>query len=275
MKKVILCIFLLSCLVGLSNTSFANYNISAISNKEYSIIYNDEIKGFYNADGVTVYPILYEGTNYLPIRAVSSLFNVAIEWNGEKNIIYLGNGQIDNGASKTIDNFKNEKNQNIDAIVNEEINIIYNGEVQKFYKTVSDSKKRVFPIFFEGTTYLPIRNITELFDGIIEWDGTNKIIKIDSKDYLMQKNKTDENLYYVGDEYTYSNGDVYFRMYEPSDYKTDYTGQIYHEYNTISGERNIARIRNSVGATNVEILFKNDSRGSFSLAMTMKFTFRI
>ena len=177
-------IFICICFLSLFNISFATYDINAISNKEYSIIYNDEQKSFYDATGSSVYPILYEGTNYLPIRAVSSLFGIEIKWDGQNNCVFLGSGEIDKVASKTNNNINNEKNENIVAIVNEDIKVYYNGTLQNFSKQVGDSREKVYPLSYKGTTYLPIRNITELFDGIIEWDGTNKTIKIESKDYF-------------------------------------------------------------------------------------------
>lgn len=269
---MILFVCVLSCILVFSNMSFANYNINAVFNKEYSIIYNDEQKSFYNEKGLVVYPVFYEGTNYLPIRAVSSLFNVEIKWDGQKSTIYLGEGEVDKSASKTDINSVTEENVDITALVNQEIKVIYNGEVQEFYKQVGETKERVYPISYEGTTYLPIRNITELFDGVIEWDGTNKIIKIDSKEYMLEEsNEKETSAYNIGDDFIYNNGDLYFRTYESVDFEKDFVGEMYHYYKKVSGDRTIAKIANSTVSNKVEELFKNDSRGKFYLVDNLFF----
>lgn len=253
-------------ILGIFNTAYANNEIEAIFNKEYKVIYNNEQKSFYNAKGVEVYPVFYEGTNYLPIRAVSSLFNVAIKWDGKNNTIYLGTGDVDTEASKNTSSSKNETNESIVALVNDEIRVIYNKEIQEFHKRVGDYSIKIYPLSYEGTTYLPLRNLTELFDGTIEWDGTNKIIKIDSKDYIIKNTSAIGGLdseYNFSDEYVYNNGAIYFRVYESSDYYNDYTGQMYHDYKNSSGDRAIAKIDTLSKSAEYQVLFRNDSRGKF------------
>jgi len=61
-----------------TNLAFASENFQAILNKEFTIKYNDKQKSFYNTKVDTVFPIPYDSTNYLPIRAVSALFSVSI-----------------------------------------------------------------------------------------------------------------------------------------------------------------------------------------------------
>ena len=131
-KKIIVLIFI--CMISFCNTVFANYDINAVFNKEYTITYNDEEKRFFNGNGSRVYPIFYEGTNYLPIRAVSSLFDIKIKWDAETNTIYLGEGEVDSKASKNYISLKEEVNENIIATVNEKIKVMYNGKMQEFIK---------------------------------------------------------------------------------------------------------------------------------------------
>lgn len=43
-----------------------------------------------DANGKTVEPLLYNGTTYLPVRAVSGLFGEDINWDGKTQSVYIG-----------------------------------------------------------------------------------------------------------------------------------------------------------------------------------------
>ena len=44
-----------------------------------------------DANGAVVHPMIYNGTTYIPVRAVSSAFGKAVYWDGEEQTVYLGN----------------------------------------------------------------------------------------------------------------------------------------------------------------------------------------
>ena len=71
-----------------------NENVDAIINKEISIIYNNELKTFFDVNGKSVSPISYNNTTYLPIRSISALFSIPVEWDGANNKVLLGKGDI-------------------------------------------------------------------------------------------------------------------------------------------------------------------------------------
>lgn len=41
-------------------------------------------------NGNKLAPITYKGSNYLPVRAVAEAFDIAVDWDGNTNTIYLG-----------------------------------------------------------------------------------------------------------------------------------------------------------------------------------------
>ena len=43
-----------------------------------------------DASGNSVEPFMYNGTTYLPVRAVGQAFGKAVEWDGKNNAIYIG-----------------------------------------------------------------------------------------------------------------------------------------------------------------------------------------
>ncbi len=65
-------------------------DISALLNGDLKIIFNGEEQVLKNANGERVYPISYEGTTYLPVRAVANLVKLPVSYNQEKYAVELG-----------------------------------------------------------------------------------------------------------------------------------------------------------------------------------------
>lgn len=199
MKKIFsIMLFLLL----MSNVCFASSEyIEAFINKKIAINYGEDIYEyaeayvdgeryqhptkyvfencvFYDVNHNTVFPISYEGTTYLPIRAISGLIGIKIKWDGETKSIYLGEGEVDYNAILKTDKEPSTELIKTDVLRNEDIKIYYNGDVQNF-KDVNG--KKVYPLSYNGTTYLPIRAVSELFDLMIEWENETKTIFISEK----------------------------------------------------------------------------------------------
>lgn len=64
--------------------------IQAYLNYGITIKYNGQPQLMFDAKGTRVYPITYRGTTYVPIRAISNMLNVDVEWDGETNSVLLG-----------------------------------------------------------------------------------------------------------------------------------------------------------------------------------------
>ncbi len=176
MKKIIV-LYLVVAMCLFMNVSFADsIQIEPLLNSSISIKYNGDYQFFYDANSKKVVPISYEGTTYLPIRAISSLFKEKISWDGDNKTIYLGTGEVDQKASKAV--FYptyDSPTQKVSAIINKDIDINYNDNSVELYNV---NHERVYPISFEGTNYLPVRAISELFNADIEWDEENKTVLI-------------------------------------------------------------------------------------------------
>lgn len=175
-KSLALLLFLL-----VITTSFAYAAViptEVILNQNLTITYNDEIQRFKNVNGEIVYPISYSGTTYLPVRSISCLFETAIEWDGENNSIYLGSGDLDTISAETIQEFISGTNQTITVKLNEDIKIYHNGEIQTF-KDVNE--KVVYPLSYNGTTYLPVRAISNLYNANIEWIAETSTVVINKE----------------------------------------------------------------------------------------------
>ena len=71
-----------------------------VANLNYGITieYNDVDQVMKDANGNRVYPISYNGTTYLPVRAVADMLGVKVQWDGPTNHVLLGNSYVDQQA---------------------------------------------------------------------------------------------------------------------------------------------------------------------------------
>jgi len=154
---------------------------------------------FFDANHKEVFPISYEGTTYLPIRAISGLLKIKIKWDGTKNTINLGEGEVDYRAVENSKNDKSDELESVEVLRNEDIKIFYNDDIQTFYDV---NGKRVYPLSYNGTTYLPVRAVANLFDIVIDWDGeTNTVIlKRKSRSKIFGDKEIKTNLSLLTDE---------------------------------------------------------------------------
>lgn len=97
MKKKILTRILAVCfaaitLIGGAIAAVNSAPVQVDMNFNLPIMYNGEIQTFKDVTGKTVYPLVYQGTTYLPVRAVCSLAGIPVKWDQETGTILLGNG---------------------------------------------------------------------------------------------------------------------------------------------------------------------------------------
>lgn len=69
-----------------------------------SVRLDGELKDLFNASGTRVYPIMYDGTTYLPIRALANLLGLGVDWDQATQTVLLGTKPA--GGTDLIDTFK-------------------------------------------------------------------------------------------------------------------------------------------------------------------------
>lgn len=92
-KKLALLLSTMTLLLGLAVGVAAApvlEKISADLNWSIKFIINGKEWTPNDTAGNKLAPINYNGSNYLPVRAVAEAFNIAVDWDGDNQIIYLG-----------------------------------------------------------------------------------------------------------------------------------------------------------------------------------------
>ena len=82
-KPVIALIIAVSLMVGSVIGAAASgkvQTITALLSPDITVKMDGEVRSFQDANGKTVYPIAYNGTTYLPIRAMANLLGLSVDW---------------------------------------------------------------------------------------------------------------------------------------------------------------------------------------------------
>ena len=98
MKKKTLAFILTLCMTVTGVVCFAAgaaaagglQEIKAYLNADITLKLDGEAQVLTDASGVRTYPITYNGTTYLPVRAVSNLLGIGVDWDGATQTVLLG-----------------------------------------------------------------------------------------------------------------------------------------------------------------------------------------
>lgn len=108
MKKRFACACLaLGLCLGMLGGAYAasnNQTISALLNRDMKVIYNGVEQHMSDAAGAAVYPISYNNTTYLPVRAVSSMMGLPIEFDADAYAVVMGTKETQPAALTSLTN---------------------------------------------------------------------------------------------------------------------------------------------------------------------------
>jgi endoglucanase len=132
---------------------------------------NDELRQPTDSEGNPVYPILYNGTTYIPVRGLSYLLGKTVAWVSDTRTIAITDTPVTAPpvktavppAAKTLTGVRPDQS----------IKITYNGAAKQL-ADVNGSP--VYPILYNGTNYAPLRGALGLFGITPEYDGATKTI---------------------------------------------------------------------------------------------------
>lgn len=115
-------------------------------------------------------PALFSnGSYYLPVRTAGEWLGKTVTWEGVSQTIALSGANTpvfhdDNNATDFA--FAYEYGKAVNVTARNDITILMDGEKQAFFNAAG---QRVYPILYQGTTYLPLRNVAALLGKEIAW----------------------------------------------------------------------------------------------------------
>ncbi|MHC1724254.1 MAG: stalk domain-containing protein [Aminipila sp.] len=203
-KRIIGILLSLSLILGTANLAYGAAgsviaasgkttlsNVIAYVKPEVVVQLNQKMQIFKDAKGQRVYPIVYNGNTYLPVRAISALMNEDIQWDNNSKTIYIGKTLSNPNKSKAKRNAQNSgaaqgvdkedyikptwKSCQVTVSLRSDITIMYDFETQHF---TNANDNQIYPIVYEESTYLPIRSISAMMKKEIKWDNVTKTITI-------------------------------------------------------------------------------------------------
>lgn len=140
---------------------------------DMTIIIDGVEQTFYNAQGQEVHPILCGGTTYLPVRAIGEVMGKNVDWNQTKKTVTLSGTRTTPATAGTPDAAAKVKNISVD--IRTDFTIVADGTTQVFKDAAG---KRVYPMLYNGSTYLPLRAVGGLMGKTVDWDGATQTVTL-------------------------------------------------------------------------------------------------
>ncbi len=142
----------------------------------FTIVVDGKTESFYNAQGQEVYPLVYQDTTYLPLRAIGELMNKNVNWDQSNFTITLSGTRSAQKVTGTPD--KSAKQKAITAQIRPDFTIIVDGVKCSF---TDANGKAISPLLYDGITYLPLRAIGQLMGSTVAWDASTNTVILTAK----------------------------------------------------------------------------------------------
>lgn len=159
----------------LSAAATPNKDVTAYLSPDISIVVDGSYRNFYSALGNETHPFLYNGTTYLPIRAIGELMGKNVTWDQAHQTVSLSGINSSGPTEGTPD--LNTKPHTIAAKVRPEVSITVDGAERTF----TDANGNViYPMSYNGSVYLPVRNIGALMGKKVGWNNDTRTVSLGS-----------------------------------------------------------------------------------------------
>lgn len=167
----VLCAVLL--LGPLTESARAVSSVTAQLRPDFTIIIDGSQRIFYNVAGQQVHPLSYQDTTYLPVRAIGELMGKTVSWNPDTKTVDLSGVRTGGETTGTPDPAPAVKS--VTAELREDFIVTVDGTARTFTDAAG---RQVYPLLYQGSTYLPIRAIGELMGKTVSWDGDTRTITL-------------------------------------------------------------------------------------------------
>ena len=146
---------------------------------DFTIVIDGKEKNFKRADGSAAFALVYEDATYLPLRAIGEAIGKNVNWDEDTKTITLeGEREVKDSSNKVVEGEKKS------VLVQErkDFTIVIDGKEQTF--RASDGE-RIYPLLYDGSTYLPLRVIAQIMDKTVDWDNATKTVTLTSEGFTV------------------------------------------------------------------------------------------
>ena len=144
----------------------AAYNVNATLTPDVNVNIDGTNRIFYNAQGQEVFPIIYNGSTYLPLRAIGEIMNKNVNWDANTKTATIGGNRV-TGTTTGMPN-NSATRTNIIMLACPEYTIVVDGSTRTFNDVNGNI---VQPMNYNGSIYLPLRAIGEIMGKTVTWDA--------------------------------------------------------------------------------------------------------
>lgn len=138
-----------------------------------TILVDGTARTFYNAQGQEAHAIYADGTHYLPLRAIGELMGKNVNWDQTTLTVSLSGTRTAGAVQGTPDT--TTQTQSVSVQSRPDFTIMVDG----VKKTFADAQGRtVYPLLYNGTTYLPVRAVGELMGKTVSWNEQTATITL-------------------------------------------------------------------------------------------------
>lgn len=200
-------------------------------------------------DGIPVLPISYNGTTYLPVRAIGYLLGLGIDYEGDTRTVLI------TSKSEKASPIPKETNKSGNligikgAFLNEDLKFKLDGKITV---PVGDDGTPVLPISYKGTTYLPVRAIGYLLGLGIDYEPASSTVLI---------TRSGENSDYKGPGWYFTGIEV-----QGKDHVSDplplmgTSSYMYDEYKSVGGKNDLTITHNRYNYEDKKLLVGKEYR---------------
>ena len=177
-KKLMAFVLAMVMAFGLIVSASAAESITVQLRPDVTVKLDNKTQVMTDTNGSPVYPIMNGGTTYLPVRAVSNMLGINVDWDAATQTILLDTSKTAAaGSNTTAKTGASAKVADITVQLRPDVTVKLDNKTQ----AMADANgSTVYPIMNGGTTYLPVRAVSNMLGINVDWDGATQTVLLNS-----------------------------------------------------------------------------------------------